>query len=40
MKKPSDSEIQAFQVGLQYAIQVVCRIHSDHPDWDAKAVSK
>ncbi len=40
MKKPSDSEIQAFQIGLAYAIQVVCRIHSDHPDWDAKAASK
>jgi len=40
MKKPSDAEIQAFQIGLAYAVQVVSRIHSDHPDWDAKSVSK
>lgn len=40
MKKPSDSEIQAFQTGLLYAVQVVCRLQTENPDWDAKALGK
>ena len=40
MKKPSDSEIQAFQIGLQYALQVICRVQSDHPAWSGKEVGK
>ena len=40
MKKPSDSEIQAFQIGLRYAVQVVCRLQTENPDWDAKSLGK